>query len=79
MTESIRRRIEALEAAAPKSVVLYLKDGSEFYHRGPALEFYADAMRQIHAGRGALADAVRNAVGARGCGRLWEVLQAVAQ
>jgi hypothetical protein len=76
---NLRRRIERLEARQPADIILTLRDGSCFYPRGPALNFYMEALADINEERSTpLSRAVLDTVSAEGCGSLWRVLQALA-
>ncbi len=79
MSESLRRRIAALEQGLPREIVLTLADGGTFHHSGPAMRFFDEGMRQVLAGKGAIAEAVAQTVRAQGCGLLWQMLAALMQ
>lgn len=80
MSETIRRRIEELEATLPKAVTLVLEDGSTFRHPGPALKFYSEVVAQVYAGQGPLLNIVRRAVRSEGFGRkMLELCKAILQ
>jgi hypothetical protein len=74
----IRRRIEALEHGLPREIVLTLADGSTFHHSGPPLKFASEAVAQAESG-GPIVDACCRTVKAMGCGRLYELIAAIAE
>jgi hypothetical protein len=70
----LKRRLGAAEAAIPKAIVLKLKDGREFRHPGPVLDFYMEGLEAARKGRGPFFNALRTTVSATGCGNIWQVL-----
>lgn len=75
---SIKTRLEAIERMVPDAIVLKLDDGSTFEHPGPAIAFYMEGMRQIAKKRGPIYHAALHYVSATGCGRMHELLRAMA-
>jgi hypothetical protein len=76
---SLRRRIERLEARQPPEIILTLRDGTHFHFRGPAQEFFREALEDIRKNRTTpLLRAVLDTVSAKGCGLRWQFLQAIA-
>lgn len=73
----LKKRIQRLEANIPEDIVLYLKDGREYRHPGPPLDFFMQGMNDLARGEGALLDALKQTIRAKGCGRLHELLRAL--
>jgi hypothetical protein len=78
LSRSLVSRIKKLEASLPRKIELYLDDGSVFYHEGPVLHFANEGMRQASAGVGPIVEAARRTVSAKGCGKLWQLIAALA-
>jgi len=76
--EAIRRTISDLAARVPQPISLTLDDGTKVEHPGGPLEFFADAQDQINRKRGPLCQAALHNVSATGCGRLHDILFAMA-
>lgn len=79
MGESIRRRIETLEAHVPQAIILTLNNGGTFNYPGSILEFYTEGMKEIAMGGGPILNACGRTVSAKGCGRFYELMRAVAE
>ena len=76
---NIRARIEKLETREPEDIILKLRDGTHFHYPGPALSFFSEGLDDIRENRTTpLLKAIRETVSAEGCGRIWEVLLALA-
>jgi hypothetical protein len=66
---NLRKRIEWLEAKQPPEIILKLRYGSHFHDKGPALEFFMEAMEDIKQNRSSpLLKAILETVSAEGCG-----------
>ncbi len=73
---NILNRLNALEARAPKDIVLYLGDTREFRYSGNFWEF---AMEGLEGPEGQVVDACLKAVSAEGCGLVWQVIAATSE
>jgi hypothetical protein len=75
---SIKTRLEALEAASPKDIILYLADGSTIESDGlSALNFYSRCFDEIRQGRAAI-ERYLHIVGTNQSGRMHELLHIMA-
>ena len=57
---NLRRQIEKVKAQLPKEIVIRLRDGSEYRHPGPVLDFVVEGFGQARLGKGPILHACLN-------------------
>jgi hypothetical protein len=58
--EILRRQLVQLKARLPEEIVSRLRDGTEFRHPGPVLDFVVQGLREAFYGAGSVWTACRN-------------------
>jgi hypothetical protein len=58
--EILRRQLAQLKARLPKEIVIRLRDGTEFQHPGPVIDFVVQGLREGFYGEGPIWTACRN-------------------
>jgi hypothetical protein len=56
----LRKQVTKLKAQMPKEIVIRLRDGTEFRHPGPVIDFVVQGLREGHLGDGPIWSACRN-------------------
>jgi hypothetical protein len=56
----LRRQLAQLKARLPEEIVIRLRDGTEFRHPGPVIEFVVQGLREGFYGDGLIWNACRN-------------------
>ena len=58
--DNLRREVDKLKAQLPKEIVIRLRDGTEYRHPGPVIDFVVQGLREGHLGEGPIWSACRN-------------------
>jgi hypothetical protein len=58
--EILRRQLAQLKARVPQEIVIRLRDGTEFRHPGPVIDFVVQGLREGFYGDGPIWNACRN-------------------